>query len=807
MRQSGVVVHASTVKVPNVTHFSTRSEWGGNRAGRKCCTFLGGHLSSSFQNREQDVHLRRNGVRNDFQPKEKTFLRFGFQTAQFRGVTASNNMSDENNEEDNCSSNASLEESNHPQFLSSHQIKSLVPSFTRRILEEFRGRLGGVFDGGVFDGRGYWSELQQKERLPQLFHVFLLFSLSLANPWMESASAIVSEEWVGELQASAISQPYESNKVGSSLHNHYMADTRAASGWLSQVEDIPGKTFSLHIDENRPLKFQSKEMFQVAEASKVCEETYGFLPCSDSVGGNLALIVAYGYLLLIAAQLISKGSELLLEVMNPGLIGGLLLPILGSLPDALLIFASGSGGTLEEAQEEVMVGVGVLAGSIVMLLTVGWAGSLYAGRCDLSGPEGTAKDRTLTKPSDFSGTGVTTDEQTRVGAWIMMLSTIPYLCVQVPLLDGHPTEGPEAALVGCIVAVVGVLAYCTYQVSFPWLQQKRIEEARLQYMRSRALQGVTSFNKRLALKTPYLLKERDPGPSQELLKQLFASFDSNQDGHIQKEELKGLLIGLELEEGFVPAKGQIELWMEEFDVNMDGTLSEPEFLTGITKWAKRISKENWLRKAQQMEISALGANNPDFWAAQSTEARKVLDLLEKEAAGDESDEEKEITNSEANTIKKAAGLYLLGGAALAALFADPLVDSIGGFSSSSGIPPFFVAFVVTPFASNASELFSSILFAKQRRKKNISLTFSQLYGAVTMNNTLCLGLFLGVIYLRGLNWDFSSEVTVILLSVLTVGAIGGSRTTFPLWLSVPVLAVYPLCITLVAILDNFLGWQ
>lgn len=74
---------------------------------------------------------------------------------------------------------------------------------------------------------------------------------------------------------------------------------------------------------------------------------------------------------------------------------------------------------------------------------------------------------------------------------------------------------------------------------------------------------------------------------------------------------------------FVPAKGQIELWMEEFDVNMDGTLSEPEFLTGITKWAKRISKENWLRKAQQMEISALGANNPDFWAAQSTEARKV----------------------------------------------------------------------------------------------------------------------------------------------------------------------------------------
>ncbi len=33
-----------------------------------------------------------------------------------------------------------------------------------------------------------------------------------------------------------------------------------------------------------------------------------------------------------------------------------------------------------------------------------------------------------------------------------------------------------------------------------------------------------------------------------------------------------------------------------------------------------------------------------------------------------------------------------------------------------------------------------------------------MYGAVTMNNTLCLGLFLGIVYYRGLDWDFSSEV-------------------------------------------------
>ena len=44
---------------------------------------------------------------------------------------------------------------------------------------------------------------------------------------------------------------------------------------------------------------------------------------------------------------------------------------------------------------------------------------------------------------------------------------------------------------------------------------------------------------------------------------------------------------------------------------------------------------------------------------------------------------------------------------------------------ASGIPAFYVAFCVTPFASNASELVSSFMFARRKQRKNISLTFSQ----------------------------------------------------------------------------------
>jgi len=54
----------------------------------------------------------------------------------------------------------------------------------------------------------------------------------------------------------------------------------------------------------------------------------------------------------------------------------------------------------------------------------------------------------------------------RVGAWIMMASTLPFLFAQLPLLPGHELDGPQAALSGGIVASIGLLAYCAYQVSF-----------------------------------------------------------------------------------------------------------------------------------------------------------------------------------------------------------------------------------------------------------------------------------------------------------------------------------------------------
>lgn len=85
-----------------------------------------------------------------------------------------------------------------------------------------------------------------------------------------------------------------------------------------------------------------------------------------------------------------------------------------------------------------------------------------------------------------------------------------------------------------------------------------------------------------------------------------------------------------------------------------------------------------------------------------------------------------------------AGVRLALGTFIAAFFADPMVETVSGFATASKIPKFFVAFVVTPLASNASELVSSLRFAMRKKKKNISLTFSQVTAVVEMDGALRL---------------------------------------------------------------------
>lgn len=104
-----------------------------------------------------------------------------------------------------------------------------------------------------------------------------------------------------------------------------LSDSDLVSDGIHNSRDSPHNSLLLL---TRPLGFS---------AESTCEQTYGFLPCTTTVFGNLFLILVYGFLMYKAATYLSNGSELLLEILGPGIIGGLFLPILGALPDAMLI--------------------------------------------------------------------------------------------------------------------------------------------------------------------------------------------------------------------------------------------------------------------------------------------------------------------------------------------------------------------------------------------------------------------------------------------------------------------------------------
>jgi hypothetical protein len=108
------------------------------------------------------------------------------------------------------------------------------------------------------------------------------------------------------------------------LRGHGVAASHEEAKSMTEMEDLMGIQSVVG-------RRSSEQM------SSSCEEPYGFMPCSTKLGGNAALLLMYSYAFLKAAQLLTEGSELLLTVMSPGIIGGLVLPILGAFPDALLI--------------------------------------------------------------------------------------------------------------------------------------------------------------------------------------------------------------------------------------------------------------------------------------------------------------------------------------------------------------------------------------------------------------------------------------------------------------------------------------
>lgn len=205
--------------------------------------------------------------------------------------------------------------------------------------------------------------------------------------------------------------------------------------------------------------------------------------------------------------MISDGSELLLLVPSiKGIIGSVVLPILGAVPDGAMVLFSCLG---DNAVEQINVGVGALAGSTIMLLTLPWFLSIMAGRVNLQNGQPNYKSKkrldvnALVGPSagrlrwasaHLFQTGVTAKDVVQTNGKIMMATSLVYLIIQIPafvelakMTNGtmpngtmpngthtrvHISPADQAhaektwvlvALVACFLLFVLYLAYCVIQ--------------------------------------------------------------------------------------------------------------------------------------------------------------------------------------------------------------------------------------------------------------------------------------------------------------------------------------------------------
>ena len=100
-------------------------------------------------------------------------------------------------------------------------------------------------------------------------------------------------------------------------------------------------------------------------------------------------------------------------------------------------------------------------------------------------------------------------------------------------------------------------------------------------------------------------------------------------------------------------------------------------------------------------------------------------------------------------IKSRAAQKLFLGTALVVVFSDPMVDVMSEIGVRTGVPAFYVSFLLAPLASNASELLASMYYAGKKTQTSITISFAALEGAACMNNTFCLAIFMGLGVLQG----------------------------------------------------------
>jgi Ca2+/Na+ antiporter len=268
-----------------------------------------------------------------------------------------------------------------------------------------------------------------------------------------------------------------------------------------------------------------------------------------------------------------------------------------------------------------------------------------------------------------------------------------------------------------------------------------------------------------------------------ILRPFFVKYDTSGDKQLNIGEFGCLVRDL----GENLDKSEVEEKFKKMDTNSSGDISYDEFCDCIMDYLSDASKfETVSSEAKKRTMPTF--NMPDEEEEEMPEDLKDLDPA--------TQQRRIICRS----------MAMMGfGTFLVLLFSDPMVDALGEWGNVLGVNPFYISFLVAPFASNASELLAAYSYAIKKTKASITTSLSTLVGAACMNNTFCLAIFFALVYFKRLAWTFFAETVAIILIQYIIGGLAIMSNQMSTKVAFLVLACYPGCLLIVAFLENVMG--
>ena len=474
-----------------------------------------------------------------------------------------------------------------------------------------------------------------------------------------------------------------------------------------------------------------------------------------------------------------------------------------------------------------------------MLLTVPWALSVMSGRVDINadgtlnymGKPKLSPDQDMRQALFMSG--VALNKEVQHGGIIMVMTTIPYFLIQVPALFLHGpaeevAEGEKYwALSGLVICLVGFVSYLLLQLRISKKGTDKLK--RVAIMKKLLTDGKVSLSGALAdTVKKYGAPQLDglsctsggyqsltdssddtkwyPPPEtkeylRELLNESFMKYDKDKNSLLEKSEASVFLTDFHEE----ISDREIDTIFSRYDVDNSGAINEDEFI-GMVYSIILMQIEKEQGGGQLSEHATGGTNGSETGSSRDLMLNNMFEGGEEDQEEEEEEVPEDITSlpphEQQRIIKQRAFIMLAIGTTLVLIFSDPMVDVMQEIASRAGLNSFYVAFALAPLASNASEVIASQYYAAKKTRKTITVSLTALEGAASMNNTFCLSIFMGLVYFRGLAWQYTAETIAIVLVEVLMGILV-QRNKMSSFQGLLVLSIFPLSLVLVATLEAF----